>query len=168
MTRQDYPGFRGHDRSGVVPGVRLARDWTLAPPVKLWQHPVGKGWSSFAVVGDYCVTQEQRRDGETNEEYEAVVCYELRTGGQRWVHRDDARFNAAMAGDGPRGTPTICDGRVYTIGATGVLNCLDGATGQPIWSRSSLAELSTDPPEFGISGSPLIVDDLVVVCLGAG
>jgi outer membrane protein assembly factor BamB len=167
VTRQDYPGFRGHDRSGIVPGVRLARDWTYSPPVKLWQHPVGKGWSSFAVVGDYCVTQEQRRDGDTNEEYEAVVCYELRTGVQRWVHRDDARFNATMAGDGPRATPAICDGHVYTMGATGILNCLDRATGQPIWSRSILAELSTEPPEFGISGSPLIVDDLVVVCLGA-
>jgi len=159
VTPFDYPAFRGTDRTGTVPTVRLARDWNV-PPKQLWRQPVGLGWSSFAVVGDYCVTQEQRG------EYETVVCYELRTGREVWKHSDAAFFDEVTGGKGPRATPTIHAGRVYAQGATGILNCLDGTSGEPIWSTNILKDNDAENALFGMSGSPLVVNGLVIVSPG--
>ena len=158
-TPFDAPAFRGNDRNGVFTGLGLSRDWSN-PPRLLWKHPMGRGWSSFAVVGDYCVTQEQRG------EFEAVVCYELRTGRTAWEHRDQACFDEVTGGKGPRATPTIHDGRVLSLGATGILNCLDGRSGQPIWSTNILADNDAENRIFGMAGSPLVLNGLVVVSPG--
>ncbi len=155
-TQFDYPGFRGIERNGIVPAIPLSRDWTR-PPQELWRHPVGLGWSSFAVVGDYCVTQEQRGAEET------VVCYELRTGDEVWIHSNPARFDEVTGGVGPRATPTIHNGRVFALGATGILNCLEGSSGKRLWSTNILTDTAAENALFGMSGSPLIYNDLVIV-----
>lgn len=156
----DFPAFRGLRRDGVVTGTRIHSDWAKFPPSILWQHPVGAGWSAFAAVGEFAITQEQRG------EYEAVVCYELKTGDLRWEHRDQARFQEMMGGEGPRATPTIHEGHVYTLGATGILNCLDSRDGHTIWSANIATENSAPKSLFGMAGSPLVWRDLVVVAPG--
>ena len=122
----DYPQFLGPNRNATLHGIKLARDWAARPPRLVWRQPIGEGWSAFAVVGDSTITQAQ--EGEE----EKVVCYELKTGELKWSHSDRARFDVAPAGIGPRATPTIVGDRVYTLGATGLLNCLDFATGKSI------------------------------------
>lgn len=156
----DYPGFRGLDRSGIVREHKLSSDWVHAQPKLLWRREVGLGWSSFSVVGDFCLTQEQHGP------YETVVCYELRTGREVWVHRDRTLFENPTGGNGPRATPTIDGGRVYTLGATGVLNCLDGSTGEAIWSKDILGDNEAENVYYGLSGSPLVTERLVVVAPG--
>jgi outer membrane protein assembly factor BamB len=160
-TPLDSPAFRGRDRLGIVQRVRLARNWEVAAPKQLWRHPIGRGWSSFAVVGNYCVTQEQRSEDEV------VACYELKTGRESWTHRDPARFFEVSGDGGPRATPTIHHGRVYTLGATGILNCLDGATGKRIWSVDVLKSNNVSNRLFGMVGSPLVIDEMVIVSPGA-
>src|SRR5262249_6190307 len=154
------PGFLGRGGKGVVPGVRLGRDWTRQPPEELWRRPIGLGWSSFAVVGRWAVTQEQRGNDEL------VVCYDLHTGDPLWVHANPVRFSEKMGGDGPRATPTISGGRVYAQGATGMLDCLDGGSGKPIWSRQTLEENGLPNLIWGKSSSPLVFNDFVVVSGG--
>lgn len=158
-TANDFPQFMGPDRDGSIEGPKLARDWST-PPKKVWSRPIGAGWSAFAVVGDFAVTQEQR------DQEELVVCYEVATGEIAWSHADPVRFSEALGGDGPRATPTIHDGKVYALGATGILNCLDGDHGNVVWSRETFEQTKAKLPIWGKSSSPLVFEDKVVVSLG--
>lgn len=160
---QDHAGFLGSDRTGVIPGVRLSRAWNLHPPRELWRHPVGWGWSGFAIQGHCAWTQEQRG------RYETVVCYDLRTGRERWVHQDAALFTGSgVHGDGPRATPTVHLGRIYALGATGILNCLDCGNGQLLWQQRVLPHPDSQNLLWGQAGSPLVDGNRVIVTPGGG
>lgn len=158
-TEKDHPGYLGQHRDGTVAGVSLEPNWELHPPRELWRHPIGIGWAGFAIVADAAITMEQRGNHET------IVRYNLQSGIEIWSHEEPVRF-ADGHGDGPRTTPTIVDGKVYCMGATGVLSCLDGVSGELIWRRETLEDPQESNLLWGMAGSPLLVDGLAIVTPG--
>ena len=156
-TDSDWAQFRGPLRDGICRGVTLRTDWKENPPGEVWRHPIGKGWGAFAIVGDLAFTQEQVG------EQEMVSCYLASTGERVWSHSDDASFTSAMGGDGPRGTPTLANSRIYTIGATGLVNCLEPLTGELVWTADSLKDAGAENISWGMAASPLVIDDMVFV-----
>ncbi len=158
--RPDYPQFLGPNRNAKVAGPRLLRDWKIRKPKLLWRRPIGAGWSGFAISGHYAVTQEQQG------ELEMVAAYELPSGKLIWRQEERARYESFIAGVGPRSTPTIAEEMVFTLGATGILNCLDLESGKKIWSRNIATDNEAAFPEWGFSGSPLVFNEKVIVCAG--
>ncbi|MCB1036705.1 MAG: PQQ-like beta-propeller repeat protein [Acidobacteria bacterium] len=159
-TAGDFPQFLGPRLDARLPGVFLHRDWQSHPPREVWRRAVGAGWSGFAVAGDLALTQEQRG------EEEMVVAYALATGDPVWSHGDRARYDATIGGVGPRATPTVAGGRVFTVGSTGLLNALDLATGRQLWGHDLVAELGAEIPSWGKSSSPLVLENRVFVPVG--
>ena len=160
LASAQWPAFRGAERSGVVTGLSLATDWQSRKPVEVWKHKIGPGWSSFSVAGDRLFTQEQR------DQQEAVVCLHADTGDLIWDLTYPSRFWEAIAGAGPRATPTIADEGLFALGAEGILLRLNAATGEEIWRRDLKEDADRKPPTWGFSASPLVVDSLVIVHAG--
>lgn len=161
-----FSQFLGNDRDAILPRREFDVPESAEALNVLWRQPVGEGWSGFAIVGGRCVTLEQRGDQE------CVTCYRLADGELLWIHVERARHQNPLGGVGPRSTPTIHGDRVYVQGATGIVNCLDLATGKSIWRRELLQIAGWDQAasekaiNWGRSGSPLIIDDLCVLPFG--
>ncbi len=156
----DYPQFLGKNRNGIVDDISFHTNWTVHPPQLLWRQPVGGAWSGFSVVGNRAVTQEQSGDNEL------VVCRDAIIGNVIWKTTNSGRYFTPIAGEGPRSSPTITDGRVITLGARGWLQVLDLATGQRLWGTNILEFAQAGMPEWGLSGSPLVISNRVVVSAG--
>lgn len=160
IPRRDFPQFLGPDRTAMISGMVLEVDWVAHPPEILWRQKIGPGWSGFVIAGERAITQEQRG------EEEAVTCYDLTSGRLLWTHLDPAHYNTPIAGEGPRATPAIASNRVFALGSTGLLNCLDLATGERKWQRDLAKDANTKAPEWGFAGSPLVVEGKVIVSAG--
>ena len=152
-----WTGFRGPDRSGVYRELPIITSWPAAGLTPLWKQPVGAGYASFAVGRGRAFTIEQRRDQEV------VAAYDVLTGRELWTHGWDALFEEFQGGDGPRATPAWADGIVYALGALGELRALDETTGAQLWRVNILDDNGASNLQWGMAGSPLVVDNLVVV-----
>jgi outer membrane protein assembly factor BamB len=154
-----WPDFRGPARDGrSLETIRTA--WPSDGPRRLWKQPIGLGYASFVVADGRAFTIEQRRGQEV------LAAYDVETGRELWTNSWDAEFVESMGGDGPRATPTYHDGRVYALGALGELRCLDAAAGTVIWRRNILEDNGASNLDWGMSASPLVVDEKLIVLPG--
>lgn len=160
IAEADSLQFLGPDKTGIQPMLGWSTDWKSQPPKELWRQDIGEGWSAFAVAGFRAITLEQRGEEEW------TSCYDLGSGKLIWHHAEKARFTEWQGGDGPRSTPTIEGDRVYAIGGTGILNCIDLASGKSLWKRNTLTEHQSENHTWAVAASPLIVDNLVIVISG--
>ena len=152
-----WTDFRGPNRDGHYTQTSIRTDWPVAGLEPVWSQPIGGGYASFVVAQGVAFTIEQRR------EQEVVAAYDLATGRELWTHTWDADFREPMGGPGPRATPTWHAGRIYALGATGQLWCLEADTGDVIWERDILSDSQATNLTWAMSAAPLVVDDLVVV-----
>ncbi|MCA9056881.1 MAG: PQQ-binding-like beta-propeller repeat protein, partial [Planctomycetaceae bacterium] len=149
----DWPEFRGPNRDGVLRGVTIETDWQTHPPKEVWRTTVGPGWSSFCIVDGHVFTQEQLGNQEL------TVCRDAVTGDTKWVHADQTRFEEAIAGAGPRATPTFHNGQLFVQGANGLLSCLNAANGEVIWQQDVTKLTGATIPIWGFAASPLVHGD---------
>jgi outer membrane protein assembly factor BamB len=158
-TRNYWTNFRGPNRDGRYDEMPVLTQWPAGGLTPVWKQPVGLGWSSFVVADGRAYTIEQRRGQEV------VAAYDVTNGRELWKHGWNANF-ADSTGDGPRSTPTWDDGRIYALGATGELRCLDGKTGGVLWGKNILNDNGATNISWAMAASPLIVDDKVIVMPG--
>ena len=158
-TRNYWTNFRGPKRDGKYDETPVATNWPANGLPVIWKQPVGVGHSSFAVAEGKAYTIEQRRNQEV------VAAYDLGTGRELWAQKWKAEFTDST-GDGPRSTPTWDQGRIYALGATGELRCLDANTGAVIWGKNILSDNQANNLPWAMAASPLIVDDKVIVLPG--
>ncbi|HYH86064.1 MAG TPA: PQQ-binding-like beta-propeller repeat protein [Pyrinomonadaceae bacterium] len=157
--RNYWTNFRGPARDGRYDEQPVRTNWDGGLKL-LWRQPSGGGYSSFSVADGVAFTIEQRRGQEV------VAAYQVETGRELWTHGWNALFHPDDTGDGPRATPTWHDGRLYALGATGELRCLDARNGRLIWSKNILKDNGASNIPWGMAASPLVVDDKVVVIPG--
>ncbi|HVX61500.1 MAG TPA: PQQ-binding-like beta-propeller repeat protein [Pirellulales bacterium] len=156
----DWPAYRGPQRNGEVRGLEISTSWNAQPPKLVWRQRIGPAWSSMLVIDGRLFTQEQAGEAE------AVVCLDAETGRRVWTHEDAARFWDSQSGAGPRATPAFAEGCIYAQGATGILNCLDAATGKVRWSRNVMEDSGASLPMWGFSSSPLVAEGVVIAYAG--
>ena len=156
----EWPAFRGPDRNGRVSGIAGKLNWKDASPTEIWRMPIGTGWSSFSLASGRLFTQEQRGDQEW------VSCYAAENAALIWRYENQVRFTETVSGAGPRGTPTYAAGRIFAMGSKGLLSALDAESGKILWRHDLTTEVEASIPMWGFSGSPLVVDDLVLVYAG--
>ena len=158
-SRNYWTNFRGPKRDGNYDETTVSTNWPKDGLRVIWKQPVGVGHSSFAIADGKAYTIEQRRSQEV------VAAYDVATGRELWTQKWNAEFNDET-GDGPRATPTWDQGRIYALGATGELRCLDANNGNVVWGKNILSDNSASNLPWAMAASPLIVDDKVIVLPG--
>ena len=155
----DWPQFRGPELDGISRETGLLSAWPDAGPPVVWRAPLGEGYSGISVVGDRLYTMYA--DGGE----ERVVCLDAASGGELWRYRIGNKWKDMM-GNGPRSTPTVADGVVYALGAFGQLAALDAATGKELWAQDLRQTVGARPPTWGVSSSPLVEGELLILDAG--
>jgi outer membrane protein assembly factor BamB len=154
----DWSQFRGPTRDGIVPEQGIALNWST-PPVPRWNVSAGEGHSSIITYGQSVITMEQ--DGQE----ELVIARSLDDGKTFWKYSVKTRWGDFMSGVGPRSTPTIHADRLYALFTDGSLVCLEADSGKLLW-KTMIVDKDHEFPEWGLSCSPLVWNDLVIVTPG--
>jgi outer membrane protein assembly factor BamB len=161
-TVEDWPRWRGPRGDGTWKGPKLAEHWPKGGLKLRWRQPIGGGYAGVTVAGDSVLVAELKGGV-----FERIVCYEAANGKLRWFHGDTAiLYGRLERGNGPRAAPTVHDGLVYSMGATGKLNCLELANGRVRWAIDLVWALHGLMPTWGYAASPLVFGDTVIVFPG--
>ena len=154
---QDWPQWRGPNRDGISKETGLLKQWPATGPALVWKATgAGGGYSSLAISGGRIFTMGVRAGREN------VIAFDVATGKELWATPHGAVFSNDR-GDGPRGTPTVDGDRLYALGGNGDLSCLDTKTGKIVWTLNILQKFGGENPKWGISESPLVIGEKVLV-----
>jgi outer membrane protein assembly factor BamB len=156
----NWPQWRGPNRDGISKESGLLKQWPAEGPPLVWKAVgAGRGYSSFSVASGKLYTLGLRGDREF------VIAFDIANGKEAWATAHGGKFENDR-GDGPRGTPTVDGDRVYALGGNGDLSALDARTGKIVWSKNVLKEFGGSNIQWGISESPLVMGNKVLVNAG--
>ena len=157
----DWPQFLGPTRNGVSTEIGLKAAWPKKGPPVVWDKDVGEGFSGPVVGGGRVVLFHRVGDEEV------VECMNAADGTTKWKKGYPTQYRDRLGkGDGPRATPVVADGRVYTLGADGVLQCLKLDDGEKVWRKELHKDYEVQPSFFGVGTSPLLEGGRLLVNVG--
>ena len=157
----DWPQFLGPTRNGVSTETGLAATWPKRGPPVAWEKDIGEGFSGPVVVGDRVILFHRVGDEEV------VECLSAADGATKWRKGYPTKYRDALGkGDGPRSTPLVADGRIFTLGADGVLQCLKLDDGDKVWRRALHDDYEVRKGYFGVGTSPLLEGGRLLVNVG--
>ncbi len=157
QSNASWPQWRGPNRDGISKETGLLKQWPAEGPALVWKAAgAGRGYSSFSIANGRMYTMGLRGDREF------VVAFDVATGKEAWATPHGGAFRNDR-GDGPRGTPTIDGDKIYALGGNGDLSAFEARTGKLLWSKNILKEFGGSQIRWGISESPLIVGNRVLV-----
>ncbi len=167
LAAADWPEYRGPDRAGLWNQDGLVEDFGGKEELEpAWSAPVGAGYSG-PTVSSGAVYLMDRGPAGTKEQIERILCFDQKNGEPLWVHSYPANYGQVGYGYGPRASVTIKDGKAWALGTVGHLHCLDAETGKVIWAQDTGSLYDIDMPIWGLTNSPLVEGDNVIVQLGA-
>lgn len=155
----EWPQFLGPGRHGISPEKNLVRSWKDGPKIA-WRIPGGVGMSAVAVDKDLAFTMAHRKGKQT------LIAIKAKTGDIAWETPVAPEYRNQM-GDGTRATPAISDDRVIVFTGEGILAAIGRQDGKIVWSVDTLAEAKAEPADYGMASSPIVIDDKVIIHLGA-
>jgi outer membrane protein assembly factor BamB len=168
---EDWARWRGPRQDGISQETGLLTEWPKDGPKQLWKVALSGGFSAPVASNGKLFIQTKERNQEI------VVCFDAATGKEVWRYGYDCDYKAhptftgggmPKSRTGPRATPDVADGRVYTVGATGILLCLDANTGSKVWQQDLLKIGERKCHTHGYCGSPLIVGERLYIQAGGG
>ena len=157
-TSENWNQFRGPERNGHIPTQTVSIDWSK-PPKTRWSTSCGLGHSSIITSDKLAVTMEQDQDQEI------LIARSFEDGQEAWRVTEKTKWHDMLSGTGPRSTPTLHNGKLYTLFSHGKLSRVDANSGKVEWSIQVTPE-SYEFPEWGLAISPLIWNDMVILSLG--
>ena len=159
-TKSSWNQFRGLNGDAIYTEQPILTDWPKKGPPVLWRKLIGGGHSSFSIANGLAFTIEQQENNEV------IVAFSTSTGSTQWAYEYTAKFEEYFGGVGPRTTPTWDQGRLFTLGAKGHLHCLDAGSGKLLWNKNLMIENHVEVPYWGVSASPFIYKDTVIITPG--
>jgi outer membrane protein assembly factor BamB len=157
QSAANWPQWRGPNRDGISKETGLLKQWPEGGPALVWKAAgAGRGYSSFAISQGRMFTMGLRDDREV------IVAFDVASGKQVWATAHGSAFRNDR-GDGPRGTPTVDGDRLYALGGAGDLSALEVKTGKVIWTKNLLKDFGASNIKWGISESPLVVGNRLLV-----
>ena len=160
---EDWPRWRGPRGDGTWHAPKLPEEWPQNGPRRVWSQPLGGGYGGVAAADGKIYVMDRHVQPE---ETERVVCFDAATGKLLWEKSYSVLYDNLPYGNGPRTTPAIVEGRIYTLGALGHLYCLDAESGEPIWMTNLVKDFGARVPLWGISASPFVYEDMLIVHAG--
>ena len=160
QTGGEWPQWRGANRDGISKETGLLKQWPEGGPPLVWKASgAGRGYSSFSISKGRLYTMGLRGDREF------IIAFDIANGKEIWATPHGGAFRNDR-GDGPRGTPTLDGDRLYALGGNGDLSSLDLRTGKVVWTMNVLSKFGGSNIKWGISESPLVIGDKVLVNAG--
>ena len=157
---EDWPCWRGRELNGISHEKNWSTAWPKEGPKQLWKASVGIGFSSVAVSQKRLFTLGNRNETDT------VYAFDAESGKELWKHSYSCALDPIYYEGGPGSTPTVDGDKVYTLSKRGHVFCFDAATGKIAWQKNLMEELHAGKPRWGFAGSPLVIEDRVILNVG--
>ena len=165
----DWPTFRGPNRTSVVADAKLLKSWPKDGPKLLWEGTgAGRGYSSLAIVGDKIYTLGDGLSTQSDKD-EYLSCYDKSNGKQLWATKTGSPWTSGQPGwQSSRSTPTVDDGMVYVVTPSGKLHCCDAASGKVAWTKSFEKDFGGKKADSWGYSESVLVDGNKIVCTPGG